>query len=201
MAAGSKVLIGSPSAELRWKKARTRSGMSSGRSRNGGKTDRHDIEAEEQVLAKGALLDREAQVLICRRHNPYVGLNGGAAANGRIFALLQHTKKNGSGPPSAMSPISSRNRVPPSACSKRPTERAAAPVKAPFSWPNNSLSMRSRGMAAMLMATNGPPLRLPIIVQCLRDEFLACAGFAGNHHRKIGLHQAGKNAKNVLHRR
>jgi hypothetical protein len=31
----------------------------------------------------------------------------------------------------------------------------------PFSWPNNSLSRRSRGIAAMLMATNGPFCRLP----------------------------------------
>ena len=32
-----------------------------------------------------------------------------------------------------ISPISSRKRLPPSACSKRPSRRAAAPVKAPFS--------------------------------------------------------------------
>ncbi len=60
-----------------------------------------------------------------------------------------------------MSPISSRNSVPPSACSKRPELRVLAPVNAPFSWPNNSDSMRSRGIAAMLMATNGPLRRLP----------------------------------------
>ena len=59
-----------------------------------------------------------------------------------------------------MSPISSRNSVPPSACWKRPSVRAWAPVKAPFSWPNSSLSISSRGMAAMLMATNGPLRRL-----------------------------------------
>ena len=43
----------------------------------------------------------------------------------------------------------------------RPELRVLAPVKAPFSWPNNSDSMRSRGIAAMLMATNGPLRRLP----------------------------------------
>ena len=60
-----------------------------------------------------------------------------------------------------MSPISSRNSVPPSASSKRPALRELAPVKAPFSWPNNSDSIRSRGIAAMLMATKGPVRRLP----------------------------------------
>src|ERR1035438_7484039 len=39
-----------------------------------------------------------------------------------------------------MSPISSRNTVPPSAISNFPFLRYCAPVKAPFSWPNNSLS-------------------------------------------------------------
>ena len=37
-----------------------------------------------------------------------------------------------------MSPISSRNSVPPSACSKRPARWRSAPVKAPRSWPNSS---------------------------------------------------------------
>ena len=60
-----------------------------------------------------------------------------------------------------ISPISSRNSVPPLACSNRPAERLLAPVNAPFSCPNNSDSISSRGIAAMLMATKGPDLRLP----------------------------------------
>ena len=54
-----------------------------------------------------------------------------------------------------MSPISSRKIVPPLACSKRPMRRAAAPVKAPRSWPKSSLSSRVSGMAAQLTAMNG----------------------------------------------
>ncbi len=54
-----------------------------------------------------------------------------------------------------MSPISSRNSVPPSASSKRPLRVATAPVKAPFSWPNSSLSSRSAGMAPQFTAMNG----------------------------------------------
>src|SRR5664279_3066192 len=60
-----------------------------------------------------------------------------------------------------MSPISSRKSVPPSACSKRPELRVLAPVNAPFSCPNNSDSIRSRGIAAILMATKVPVRRLP----------------------------------------
>ena len=43
----------------------------------------------------------------------------------------------------------------------RPDLRVVAPVKAPRSWPNSSLSISSRGIAAMLIATNGPLRRLP----------------------------------------
>ena len=54
-----------------------------------------------------------------------------------------------------MSPISSRNNVPVSACSKRPRRAACAPVNAPRSWPKSSDSSKSFGIAAVLMAING----------------------------------------------
>ncbi len=54
-----------------------------------------------------------------------------------------------------MSPISSRNSEPPSACSKRPRRRLSAPVNAPFSWPNSSDSSSSAGIAEVLSAMNG----------------------------------------------
>ena len=60
-----------------------------------------------------------------------------------------------------MSPTSSRNRLPPSACSNLPVIRLSAPTKAPFSWPNSSDSTRSRGIAAILIGTKGPARRDP----------------------------------------
>ena len=58
--------------------------------------------------------------------------------------------------PSGMSPISSRNSVPPSADWISPRlARGPAPVKLPGRWPNSSLSIRPSGMAAQLTATNG----------------------------------------------
>ena len=58
-----------------------------------------------------------------------------------------------------MSPISSRNIVPLSASSNLPLFLSVAPVKAPFSWPNNSLSINSWGIAAQLTSTKGPSAR------------------------------------------
>jgi hypothetical protein len=54
-----------------------------------------------------------------------------------------------------ISPISSRNTVPPSADSIRPRFCRSAPVKAPRSWPNNSLSSSVSGKAEQVMFMNG----------------------------------------------
>jgi len=54
-----------------------------------------------------------------------------------------------------ISVISSRKRVPLSAISKRPNFLATAPVKAPFSCPNSSLSRRFSGRAAQFTGTKG----------------------------------------------
>ena len=50
--------------------------------------------------------------------------------------------------------------MPPLASSNLPGRRSTAPVNEPFSWPYSSLSMRSRGIAAMLTVTNGPRARV-----------------------------------------
>ena len=49
--------------------------------------------------------------------------------------------------------------MPPSASSNFPRRAATAPVNAPRSWPNSSLSMSSAGTAAQLSFTNGPSRR------------------------------------------
>ncbi len=57
------------------------------------------------------------------------------------------------------SPISSRKSVPPCASSKRPRRAASAPVKAPFSWPKSSLSIRPSGRAAQFTLTKARAAR------------------------------------------
>ncbi len=59
-----------------------------------------------------------------------------------------------------ISPSSSRNSVPPEASSNKPCLRLSAPVNAPFSWPNSSLSSRDSGIAPTLTGTKGPCARL-----------------------------------------
>jgi hypothetical protein len=49
--------------------------------------------------------------------------------------------------------------VPPSAASKRPILSLMAPVKLPFTWPNNSDSSSVLVIAPQLTRTNGRSLR------------------------------------------
>jgi hypothetical protein len=53
------------------------------------------------------------------------------------------------------SPISSRNRVPSAAASINPGLVWPAPLNAPFSYANSSLSISSVGIAAQLTAVKG----------------------------------------------
>jgi hypothetical protein len=54
-----------------------------------------------------------------------------------------------------ISPISSRNSVPPSAASKSPTDSESAPVNEPFVCPKSSESNRVSVKAPQLIARNG----------------------------------------------
>src|SRR3989442_1311983 len=60
------------------------------------------------------------------------------------------------------SATSSRNNVPPAACSKTPRCLDVAPVKAPRSWPNSSLSASDTVRALQLTARKGLPQRGPL---------------------------------------
>jgi hypothetical protein len=85
--------------------------------------------------------------------------------------------------------------VPPFACSNRPCDRLVAPVKAPRSWPNSSLSISRH-----VDRHEGAGAPLAVIVQRARDQFLAGAGLAVDHDRQVGGREAGDRAVNFLHR-
>src|SRR5439155_1419247 len=70
------------------------------------------------------------------------------------------------------SPTSSKKIVPPLACSNRPILRSCAPVKAPFSCPNNSLSSNVGESAALWTVTNFALLRrLKLWIACAASSF------------------------------
>ena len=59
-----------------------------GRQSNG-----HDIQAEIQVFAKLASGNQGGQILVGRRNDPHIRLDGAAAANGCEFTRLQNAQQ------------------------------------------------------------------------------------------------------------
>ena len=158
--------------------AATSSGMSSRPLAQRRQLDLDHVQPVVEVLAEAAL----AHLLV----EPAVGRRTGCARRrgSRWCRRRAGTCGPGSraaaspGAPSASSPISSRNSVPPFATSNRPGLLALAPVNAPFTWPNSSLSSRFSGIAPQLTATNGASRRSRQVVDRARDELLAGAALA-----------------------
>ena len=116
---------------------------------------RRDVEAVEQVLAEQALLDQAAQVAVGRGDDAHVGADRRAAADRGVLALLSTRSSRVWASERHVADLVEEQCA---AVGLLEAARAArvAPVNAPFSWPNSSLSISSRGIAAMLIATNGP---------------------------------------------
>src|SRR5258708_2220264 len=132
-----------------WVKCRTRSGISAWRSRKGGtwtgktfkrkkRSDRNfcslTIPSKSRFVAAIKRASVRSVVELPRRSN--------SLSCSTRSSLLCNSR--------GISPISSRNIVPPLATSKRPRRWAIAPVNAPLSCPNSSLSSKPVGMAAQL---------------------------------------------------
>ena len=100
-----------------------------------------------------------------------------------------------------ISPISSSMSVPRWAASNLPIFRSVAPVKAPFSWPNSSLSSRVSVSAAQLRQTNGVLAARAGVVDGAGDQFLADAAFAANQHGGLAGGGPGDFLGDLLHLR
>ena len=121
------------------------------------------VEPEVEVLAEVALPHLGQEVLVGGGHHPDVDVQDPLAAHPGISPAWR-ARSTLAWAERLMSPISSRNRVPPWATSNWPRRRAAAPEKLPFSWPNSSDSMRLRGDGGAVHLDEGGlgPLGLPV---------------------------------------
>jgi hypothetical protein len=86
----------------------------------------------------------------------------------------------------SISPISSRNRVPPSACSKRPIRRWAAPVKAPFFVAEKLAFQQLRRKRRAMHRDHLRRRPAGQVVEQAGDDLLAGAGFAFDQDRGAG---------------
>ena len=121
--------------------------------------DRENVEPVEQVGAEPTLVDRAVQVLVRRREHADIHGDRPGAADPLDLALLQHAQQLDL-EVGRRDRRSRRGRW----CRRRParTGRSSArwrPVKAPFSWPNSSLSTRPGEIAPQLTGTSGRSAR------------------------------------------
>ncbi len=82
--------------------------------------------------------------------------------------------------------------MPPCAASNRPTRRRAAPVNAPASWPNSSLSSTEGDKRSAVELDERPAPTRGQEVDARRGEFLAGAALADEQDGPLDLGHAGE---------
>jgi hypothetical protein len=120
--------------------------------------ERDPVQAEEQVLAEQAARHRGVEIAICRGDVAHVDRPRLEPTHAQD-ARSSRTRKSFTWTAGERSPTSSRNTVPPSAISRRPGLALTAPVNAPRSCPNSSLSRSHSDRAAQFSRKNGRSLR------------------------------------------
>jgi hypothetical protein len=73
-------------------------------------------------------------------------------------------------------------------------------VKAPFSWPKSSDSIRFSGIAAQLTASERALGAERVLMDATGDELLAGAAFAGDEHRRVAGGDLADGLQDLLHR-
>ena len=155
--------------------------------------DREHTQPVVQVLAEPAGLGLRPEIAVRRRDQPHVHPRVRSSPT-RSSSPSWRTRSSLAWSSSGISPISSRNSVPPSASSNRPARSRTAPVNAPLACPKNSLSYRSRGhrRAVHLDQRLGRPLAPP--VDLAGDQFLAGPALAQDQDRRIRSGRRGRSA-------
>ncbi len=175
--------------------------MSSRRARSGGIVNRQDVDAVEEVLAEAPGLRLGGEIAVRRGDDAHVDLDVLRVAEAPDRLLLQHAQQL-----HLQVQRAARRSRRGTACRRRPPRRgprrsAFASVKAPFLWPNSSLSSRFSGIAPQLMATNGAALRVDSRVDGARDELLADAALARDEHRGLEVGDLRDGPEDVEHLR
>ena len=159
---------------------------------------RHDVEPVEKILAEKTLVDQDLEVLVGGGDNPHVGLDRGAAADRGVFALLQHAQQPGLGIHRHVADLVEEQG---SALGLLETAgglvlgagKGALFVSEQFGFDQIT------GDGGHVDGDKRAVAALAVVVQRTRHQFLAGAGFAGDHQRQVGLHQPGQNPVDFLH--
>ena len=135
-------------------KCRTSTGMSSARSRSGGTTNGEHVQAIVEVFAERAVANPLLQVAVRGGDDPGVDANRCRAAEPLELPLLEHPQQLHLDVDRQIANLVEEHRRVIGDLEPADLPRHA-PVKAPRSRPNSSLSMSVAGMAAQLTRTIG----------------------------------------------
>src|SRR5439155_15140421 len=117
--------------------------------------DREDVEAVVEVAAEESLTDQLLEVAVGAGDHLHVDAPRAVGATG-VIVPSSRTRRSATCSPGLASPTSSRKMQPPLASTKRPARFSVAPVNAPRTWPNSSLSRRWSEIAPRFTATKRP---------------------------------------------
>ena len=163
------------------------------------KLDRKRAETVIQVGPESSFLQPRFEVAMGRCDQPHIGPDGLVASDSLERLLMQDAEElclQARG----MSPTSSRKMVPLLHCSNLPMRRRSAPVKAPFSCPNNSLSSSVSGMAAQL--TPGTAIEpAAVLIDGPGDQLFAGTALAGDQHGDVLAGDLADCLVDLAHRR
>ena len=153
--------------------ARPAAARRSRRSRSGGTRISTTCRRKNRSRRNVPVADRLLQRLVRRRHHAHVDLDRRVAADALERVALQDAQelRLRARRPSRRSRRGRSCRW--SAASNLPIFFSVAPVNAPFSWPNSSLSSSVSVRAAQLRQTNGPSLPRAGVVDGPGHQFLA----------------------------
>ena len=158
----------------------------------------HGVQTVEQVAAEAAVLRLLLQRLVGGRHHAHVDLDRPRPPT-RSTTWSCRKRSILACSASGRSPISSRNRVPPLAASILPTTWRTAPVKAPRSWPNSSLSSSALRDGGAVERDEGLLGARAQLVQGARQRLLAGAALAQQQHGHRDAGQPLDRAADLQH--
>ncbi len=96
-----------------------------------------------------------AQIAVRRRQHPHIDPQAAVIADALNIAILQHAQQVWPATQRQFADFVKETGLPLSAISNLPLRLLIAPVNAPFTWPNSSLSATLSGSAAQLRYTRG----------------------------------------------
>ena len=174
--------------------------MSSRRSRKRRQPQPDHVQPVEEILAEEALPHARIEILVRGRDHAHVRLERRVAAH-----AIEVRRRRARAAAASAAPAACRRSRRGRASRPRPARSAraacdCAPVKAPRSWPKSSVSSRSFGIAAVLIAMNGLAARGLWRCSAFATSSLPVPGLARDEHGRVRLREPADRAEHFLHR-